>query len=69
MDFERVRRDAEPKGARHTSVVNLAGTRVDGLEKLVDFVVRHFLAQVRQDYPDTSKRVRQVCTRRLYYTV
>ena len=39
----------------HTGVVNLAGAGVDSLEKLVDFLVRHFLAQVRQDYSDNIR--------------
>lgn len=32
-----------------TSVVDLSGAGVDSLEKLIDLLVRHLLAQVRQD--------------------
>lgn len=32
-----------------TGIVDLPGARVNGLQELVDLVVRHLLAQVRQD--------------------
>ncbi len=34
---------------KHTSVVDLAGAGVDSLEQLVDLILRHLLAQVRQN--------------------
>ena len=42
----------------HTGIVDLSGRRVDRLEQLIHLVVRHLLAQVRQDVlqlTDTNK--------------
>lgn len=35
---------------RHTSVVDLPRTSINRLEQLIDFIVGHFLPEVREDY-------------------
>lgn len=37
------------RGAKLTNIVDLAAAGVDGLEKLINLVVAHLLAQVGQD--------------------
>jgi hypothetical protein len=35
---------------QHTCVVDLAAARINSLQQLIDFLVGHLLAEVRQDY-------------------
>ena len=41
--------DRQPHPTLRTGIVDLAGARVDNLEQLLNLVVRHLLAEVRQD--------------------
>ena len=36
-------------GANEVGVVDLAGAGIDGLEKLIDFLIGHFLTEVGED--------------------
>jgi hypothetical protein len=38
----------------HTGIVDLSTPGVDGLEQLIHLIVRHLLAQVRQDIPQLA---------------
>lgn len=40
---------SQEHGFEHTSIVDLAGAGINSLEQLIDLIVGHLLAEIRQD--------------------